>query len=574
MPRWPDWITADYLRQMTRCLRIGDIVYTPRPFFNPEDFFKFMDIPPFVQTLAIASGNIGDLVPKTENPKNLIEELRNNKFFKEAFPSFLPQDETQVHLFNLVRILEQNYFNFCEDNNPFYLPRKKRIKEPRWFHGLPRKVKGDLRAFAASQGFPNDVLHVLFKVPFTGISYVVLENGLTEKLERTTNLWRLFRIFQLAYLTDPVVSEAGLDAYARRFEHNALVHALDTEIISVLVAFNNRRALSPYQRKNLKVSGLEHDNAIPAGRDGTKAIDPVLFCEETNIAEILRGKKWDELRKSTRLSTKLIINTIRGQGVLGEILDIADKIAYLCRDLNAFLGRYCPGADMEWGKNYQEIFNFVYGKNPDVCAIWDLVIVEGENVFFSNPDRLGSFLEARALMNCNFYYNSRGRGVEITINNIVVSYLYSLGILTKKKLLEMDDFELDRLIEDFVGAPYMMGTASSIGDPFVEIFKTLDEALEREAHLIKEEKLLFTAVDDSASKIKTATDYLVQLPSREKVPFCEARPEKAREIAEIVRFEKPVSLHYFRNLKISNEAHRKLTKFRKQQFERRKCEKK
>lgn len=182
MPRWPKRITAKYLRQMTQCLRIGDICLTPRPFFNPEDFFKLMDIPPFVEALAVASGNLNDLIPATEDPENLIEELKNHKFFKGAFPASLSQSQARAQLFNLVRLLEQAYFDYCEDNNPFYLPRKKRIKVPRWFHGLPDKVKGDLRAFAASQGFPHDVLHVLFKVPFAGISYIVLENGLTEKL--------------------------------------------------------------------------------------------------------------------------------------------------------------------------------------------------------------------------------------------------------------------------------------------------------------------------------------------------------------------------------------------------------
>ncbi|MDI6778371.1 MAG: hypothetical protein QMD77_04220 [Patescibacteria group bacterium] len=569
MPRWPEWITAEYLRQMTRCLRIGDIVFTPRPFFNPEDFFQLMEIPPFVQSLAIVSGNVGDLVPKTEDAESIIEELRNNKSFRDIFPSSLSQGEAHVSLFSLVRVLEQAYFDFCEDNNPFFLPKKKGIKEPRWFHGLPESVKGDLRAFAASQGFPNEVLHVLFKVPLTGVSYVVLENGITEKLERATNMWRLFRIFQLANLTDPVVTEAGLEAYARRFNHNALVHALDTEMISILIAFNNRRNLSSYQRRNLKVSAAEHDNAIPAGRDGTKAIDPIVFCEEINIGDVLRGEKWNELRKSFRLSTKLIVNTIRGQGVLGKILDIADKTAYLCRDIGAYLGRYCPGAGEEWGKNYQTVFNFVYGKNPNVCAIWDSVTVEGEDVFFSDPNRLGDFLEARALMIRNLYYNPGGRGSEVTISNIVVSYLYSLGILTKKDLLKMDDHELDHLIEDFVGVPYMMGTTSSIGDPFVETFKTLDEALEREAWLMKEEKLLFTAVDNSACSVKAATDYLVQTPSLEKIPFHEACPERVQKIAEIVRLEKPVFLHYFRNLKISDESHQKLREFRKQKLERR-----
>lgn len=567
MPRWPERITASGWLNMERCLRIGDVVFTPKLIYNPEEFQRFLEIPSFVQNLAILSGNMGDLVPKTEEQDTLVSELRETGFM-DYFPPDIPRDEEQIRLFNLVSSFRISYLNFCEGNY-FSGMERGRIREPEWINRLPKRIRADVRGSAAVQGFPKEVLHAFPNVPFANISYVILEGGLTENAARAANLWRLQGIFQLAYLTDPVVSETGLEAYARRFEHSALAHAFDTMAICKLIAYNNRHELSHYRQLCLGLSGLLHDDAIPAGRDGTKAIDPEGLCEERNIVEVLKNAKWDIFCRKRKFSTRRIVKPIQGSnGVESTILTIADREAYVSRDASAYLGRHCLGADEEWGEKYMTVYNFSQ-QHPSACSIWDDVYLSNGEVFFTDPVRLGNFLKLRALMQANLYYNYRGRSYEMTLNNVVVRYLYLRGKLSKKDLLQMNDHDLDNVIENFLGIPYAMGIASSLGDPFVETFKTADEALEREAWLVREEDVLFSVVDDAASKINPSTDLLVKSLVGKIQPFYSAFPEAAREIAEIVRIKKPVFLHYYRNLKISDDAYRTLKKFREQELERR-----
>ena len=80
-------------------------------------------------------------------------------------------------------------------------------------------------------------------------------------------------------------------------------------------------------------------------------------CCLTNheLPTLLHGEDWERLRDRYRVNERLLIDTVQGKGMLGALLDIADKLSYLSADVRAYVDCGRPGGWNDYPGTYEEI---------------------------------------------------------------------------------------------------------------------------------------------------------------------------------------------------------------------------
>ena len=274
---------------------------------------------------------------------------------------------------------------------------------------------------------------------------------------------------------------------------------------------------------------------------GWSDFDRDAFDEDKNFPELLARTDWSELHRRYGVLAATLVDTIQGRGLLGHMLDIADKVAYVARDAAIYLGRYAPDGPHAYPVGYYEIKTLVE-KNRYVCGIWDAVRVIGKDVVIEDAGRLGEFLKLRALLFRELYYHPGSRFLEHMAAKVIVQYLYDTGALTRDQLLLMTDLELEHIISGVVGQPYYMSSIGLHGDPRVEVFKSPEDAYVRERELIHEGVVL-TLVDVFTGATNGGL-YLSVKKEGKILSFREAHPHEAAEIENILRPQHPARLYY------------------------------
>jgi hypothetical protein len=187
--------------------------------------------------------------------------------------------------------------------------------------------------------------------PYTGLGGYVVDvdsETLIGGAFAAFNLSRLSDIRQLAWLTIPVLDEDRKEAdyYPMRHEHTRLVHVLD--VAALVTALIAKLELSSCEANTLVLAAITHDARTPAGGDTTKLIDRKFFDEDLHYAELLDGEGVPELLERFNVPRQLLVETVHGKGVLGRLLDVADKTAYLSRDASIFHQRVRGGVCGPW----------------------------------------------------------------------------------------------------------------------------------------------------------------------------------------------------------------------------------
>lgn len=509
LPRKEDavkrWLASQALAKNTRCLPFGDIVYLPYPLDSRREF----------------QGALEDLMSQPWLVKHLPPPLGG--LSKEAF-----YENPMI----LLALLADAYIDY----------RVSRNREPAWLRKTSDSCKRSIRfAYALRQGI-DDPFALVPKFPYTGISYAVKSGGFTEEVAQVFDLFRLMDIRQLGYLHDPIVRAVEAPALGMSFHHSRFSHILDVYAISSLITINN--GLPRHQRRLMRVAALAHDARIPAGGDTIKMVDPQAFNEEIHFPELLEGERWENLKIKYHLPEKDLIDAVQGRGVLGEVLDLADKIAYVSRDADLFISRYSPRGPVGRRDEYVAVKKLVLGR-PLICGLWDAIRVEGRQVVVQSPERLIDFLLLRAYLFRGLYYHPGARFFEAMVAKVIVQYLYDTGALTREQLIAMTDADLDRLIGEMVGQPYswaVMGGDAAVLDPRVEVFGCVEEAKRREAELVAS-GIAFTLVEVFSKPSNGGTEFLVKRDGN-ILPLVEAFPEEASRIETIIRPEDPIRLYY------------------------------
>lgn len=406
--------------------------------------------------------------------------------------------------------------------------------EPAWINRLYPREQAEMRKHhILTEGI--DPFALCPVVPFTGMGYAVVSDGLIDATDRAFGLGRLHGIRQLGFLHNPVVHREKGRTISQLFGHTRFCHSLDVMAIGTLIGLN--LGLDEKRLRTLRVGCVTHDAMTPAGGDTTKLVDREAFDEEKLYPRLFQDSRhnWLGLKRAYQLEEQPLIEMVHGQGLLGRILDIADKTAYVARDADHLLRR-CEL--LEYRREARGQIQRLIRERPRICALWDAIVVEDDQLVFTDSERLADFLMLRALMFRELYYNPSSRALETLVSKVLIQYLYDTGALTQEQLLVMMDWELDLKLDKLVGRSFWV--TSDMGDPRVETFQTTAEASAHEAELGSK---VISFTEEFRRATKAGTHFLVRHKKRTRT-FRDAFPAQAKTIEKVLSCKDPVRLYY------------------------------
>lgn len=196
-----------------------------------------------------------------------------------------------------------------------------------------------------------------------------------------------------------------------------------------------------------QVAAVSHDSLTPAGGDTTKGVDQAAFDEDKNYADLFKNlpadqrRDWQQIMTKWNLSEEKLAEIVQGKGVLGRVLDIADKISYVANDVHQYLNMSILPDTVVAQPDFQKIESLASRKDA-VCGLWSDVVVDGEQVYFSSPERLADFLVLRGLMFRNLYQNPQARTARHVLLSATTQALYRTGKVNSAEFINLIDDHL------------------------------------------------------------------------------------------------------------------------------------
>lgn len=419
-------------------------------------------------------------------------------------------------------------------------------KEPEWIDRMPMSVRTWMRLeYAMTE---EDAFKIVGQFPYTGLSYMTIESGLIEAVFRAFKMWRLDYIKQLGFLTQPIYNNYSSIRQSLS-ESTRGLHSLDAMAIGTVMAHN--LGFGELRMNNFRALCYSHDAAMPAGGDSVKLRDPAALDEEANYIKVIDAEAFAQLEKDFGIDRAYLIDGVRNIGIDGELLDIADKLAYIARDVSKTLHHLEAGA--QWGDQLgMRTLLAQIERFPYVCSIWDDVQVQDEHAVFTDIRRLVAFLKVRLLMFRELYYNPTARFGEYLMSRLFVNALYKSGDLTNDRLRSMADYELLSLIDQKFGAGHLLDHCSS-DYAHCDAFKTFEEA---DAFITETRRngCVFAMMDDDRLAIKPGTSLRIWTKGGSKT-LAEADPGSAQELHEMATMLPLVHVYWLdRDPDLSPEA--------------------
>lgn len=359
--------------------------------------------------------------------------------------------------------------------------------------------------------------------------YYLEGRGMLYDTENTFHIGRLRDIKQLSLARGVTYPDGDIE-FVEGFHHHRYLHSFDALAVATLLA--NNCGLSKDDFKILQIAALSHDYRTPAGGDTTKKIDPPAFDEDARYGEIFETDEWKEFSAVYNITfeqQELLRKTILGEGVLGKLLDLSDKIAYVSRDLQRYLyqeARLVKG--YKGSPGFEKIKDLVE-ENPDLCSFWDSVEVVGDRVVINDGAKLANFLKVRALLWKFLYENCEGGFSEAILHEYVRRFLYKKGELTSDFLLKVGDTDLATVERDFLGVSWESQFRMKLPYQSQAFFDL--KGAHAFAAIYQDDPEKIVVVDNfKIASTPSTKKFLVKDKEGKIVPFNEAFPEEASEI--------------------------------------------
>lgn len=367
--------------------------------------------------------------------------------------------------------------------------------------------------------------------------------------------WRLNEVKQLSLLAW-VGSEPERMIFSD-FSHTRLEHTLVVAKLTEKIL--NQNGISQSETDKTVVSSVLHDIATPAGGDPVKSVDPVNLDEEEHWSDVLESDGWQFL-KDNGLDKDEIGKIIKNEGYLGQVLDVADRIQYVMKDLSQVIGDPLHRPVLEWGRSYESEDNIyrelseIIRRTPLLGDIYkDIRISPDKDVYFTDSQRLGEFLKTRALLHKYLYSNPTCQGKDIRLANFV-SKFYSPNEsdndkLTPSKLRRMGDRELYDWISKTLKIENIDSTFlfrlffGARGDSQYEKFESLEAAHSRTKEVKENPNMQFLGLRYWKG-FNPGTSYNVLNERGEIVKFKDVSPQTAAGIEEVANSTKGAYLFY------------------------------
>lgn len=389
--------------------------------------------------------------------------------------------------------------------------------------------------------------YVVPDIPYTGLGYVVEDELLLDAC-RTFGMLRLQYIPQLAKLNDPDVDPSKA-ILADNFFHTRFLHSLD--VLALASAIGSNCKLSKQQMLALQIGTLTHDVLTPAGGDTTKLIDREAFDEDAHYHTHLNHPDIQTFCDAHNIDKQAVLETVNGSGLLSDIRDFADKLAYTARDLEAFIApveAFPDSADALPTRVPLAEFVHQDGKvTHNLLRVWEHMEVDNGQLVCTHSEDLFNMLNVRALMFKNLYANPRARYNESLINSLLTQYLYESGVVKKEALLDPFSYSsVDSLLKDLLHEWFGIDSIDIWYNNFHPTYKVFETAQQARAF---ENSLLsggnpFVRFEDASHFFKPGTHFLVKNDDGNVLPYTEHDPTNAKIIDDNGTPTDPIRVYY------------------------------
>ena len=524
-------IDASTIKGLTKPLFKNGIAYLP----SPGDPNRLRDVgekyasEKWLQELNLMSSEFAHSLDEIENDGDVL-------FFTAPFMSAASPSDSSNYYGELGGRLADEYIKYkCTHESG----------EPPWFDNLNDEAKRLLSFFGVWQRTEKFKPHLRFQPMFyTGISNFAIEDA--EKYNNLDSVFRLYRlnsIKQFGYKGDPLT--ISKESRTKRHEH----HTRYRHVYSVLALANllgTNAGIPAKDLEILQIAAVTHDYRTPAGGDTTKIfVDPEFFDEDAHYNEIFETEGWKEFAKKYKITPEQqekLYRTILGEGILGKLLDLADKITYVASDAHMYLSlpSFTPYFEPDMYTRSSAIQDPGYraikeaiDEDPAVADIWGSIEIIDSNPVITNGAKLVRFLKLRALMFRELYMSHYSRFFLETFMGMVTKHMCDKGIITKEILLTENDRGLDRQIEEFIGFDmYMLSTSPQRST--IHHFETIEQA-KTFAKGFNQDSDKIAIVDDYKFLPDPATKKFLVQNDGQIVPFNVAFPNEAKEIEKVIQ---------------------------------------
>lgn len=425
-------------------------------------------------------------------------------------------------------------------------------REPTWMKRLSPDMRRDIRHFWLTGDY-FDPLWIINYRHGLGFSFAVHADEMVHDVSVALNVFRLGNIRQLGFLHDPVVNDDTANiGLAESFHHTRLLHSSTVMATAALIA--HQIDLPKGLTRNLMVASLTHDIRTPAGGDSVKPIDPSGLDEDAHYGEAFQDNpEWVKVSRRYGLDETVLTRTVAGKGILGQLLDIADKTTYVDHDVDAYLKWNNPKKfrNLVPPPGFIEIWNLHQKLGQKACRLWDCVAIIDGRVVITDAQRLEGFLRLRALMFKHLYFNPRARYREQMLALLILEPLYREGKLTREMLLEMGDNNLWDWLNRTVQSDIREHLSHSHLAPKIESFRNQEEALRRLRTLHAHDSSLLFMLETFPQPNKKAVQMLVRGEGGIVRSFAEVCPRATAEILALGDDPEPVKLYILEAWKVA-----------------------
>ncbi|MFA5935331.1 MAG: hypothetical protein WC787_00530 [Patescibacteria group bacterium] len=380
-----------------------------------------------------------------------------------------------------------------------------------------------------------------FDLPYADLRYRVAEpDGLCAQTIRAFGLERLRGIKQLPYIHTAVPTRMFTRPHVSpTFTHTRWQHSHD--VMAIAKQIGHAVGLDDAQMTHLTVAALSHDVCTVAGGDVIKDIDPSAFDEDAAYPRALVGDAWEDLRQRYALEPESLTEIINNRGMLGQLLDWADKIGYVARDVGEYRG-FC-GISSPLTLNDACSINASLQIRPMVCEVWKTLVLKDGQIVSNDPLMLADFLRLRVLLFRDLYYGRHTQFLRTLVRCIVECLLRREHILPAD-LFRWDDAKLESRILQHAGIRCARFQIPHMGYPEVLEYQNENDA-NAFASSLHRSGTVFTAACRKRL-LKPRMDLPV-LSEGTVLPFEDACPTEAARIRELAEEEPPVLLFILRD---------------------------
>lgn len=380
--------------------------------------------------------------------------------------------------------------------------------------------------------------------PFSRLNETRFENPLYAELIDTREIQRLKHIRQLGFILVDITPGGN---YKDPLMHTRFTHTTSGATIAREILQNNN--LPQKDIDTGVMSFLLHDTAIPALGDPTMHLDPEGLDEETHWQEVA-GRKTRRLLSSQGITIEDVDHAIKNEGLLGQVIDIADRIAYVAGDFReVYLDNYGRQKNNAILAGREEIFGQVslneYSFPDNLRNLGDLyqtvkVDKEHQQVYFADVNKLRTFLFVRAMLHRDLYQHPYNVGRDMLYTQMIRPF-YTPNVevgnnpyyLTPKKLHRMKDSDLISHIFKYANREqartYLQLTVDSWSPDF-EKFGSVAQVMQRVEELKNAPETIVLGYKE-LNGFDPGLDYLVE--SNNKIlPYKFADPKGAKLIEQ------------------------------------------